>query len=211
MAIQLQSPIREGCSVDHVTVATLKLFGGHPALDFTNTVNSRGSRYDPDVLRSYGDLLDWSLRLKVLNTPEAELLRGLPADQGKSALRRAKNLREGLYRIFSSGLSADPDDLHLLQREVLAAHQARTLEADSKRFGWRWRIKDPDTITHRISLAAADLLLSPSFSRVRVCPGENCAWLFVDNSRSGRRIWCSEETCGTRNRVRRWRARHLSG
>jgi predicted RNA-binding Zn ribbon-like protein len=32
--------------------------------------------------------------------------------------------------------------------------------------------------------------------RVHLCPGEDCAWLFLDASRSGRRLWCSEETCG---------------
>jgi hypothetical protein len=32
------------------------------------------------------------------------------------------------------------------------------------------------------------------------------AWLFLDASRSRRRL-CSEETCGSRHRVRRWRSR----
>ncbi len=190
-----------------VTVATLRLFGGHTALDFTNTVNSRGVRYGPDVLHDYGDLLDWGMRLSVLDAAEAQALRGLAAERGEAALVRAKALREALYRIFAARPSADPADLELLQREVCIAQEARTLVPDADGYAWRWRADDPDTVSLRIALMAADLLTSPARDRVHVCPGENCAWLFLDNSRSGRRLWCSEETCGTRNRVRRWRDR----
>jgi predicted RNA-binding Zn ribbon-like protein len=189
-----------------LTVATLKLFGDHPALDFTNTVNSRGERFGPDVLQSYGDLLDWGMRLSLLDAAEVGVLRGLPAEQGKAALGRAKVLREALYRIFATRPLADPLDLDLLQSEVRAAQGARMLLPDAGGYAWRWRPADPDTVTHRIALVAADLLTSSALDRVHVCPGENCAWLFLDNSRAGRRLWCSEETCGTRSRVRRWRA-----
>jgi hypothetical protein len=65
-----------------VAVGTLKLFGGHAALDFTNTVDSRGERFGPDVLQSFGDLLDWGMRLSVLDAMEAEVLRGPPRPAG---------------------------------------------------------------------------------------------------------------------------------
>ncbi len=190
-----------------VTIATLKLFGGHWALDFTNTVDSRGADRGPDVLRSYGDLLDWSVRLGVVDPAEAEALRCLPRKRGEAALARAKALREALYRIFAARSSTAPADLDLLQREACAAQQMRVLVPDANGYSWRWRGGDPDTVTHRIACAAVDLLTSPALGRVHVCPGENCAWLFLDKSRAGRRLWCSEETCGTRDRVRRWRDR----
>jgi predicted RNA-binding Zn ribbon-like protein len=190
-----------------VTIATLRLFGGHWALDFTNTVESRGARFGPDVLRHYGDLLDWGVRLGVVEAVEAAALRGVTRQRGDAALARAKALREAIYRNFATPPPADPADIELLQRAVCAAQAMRTLVSDANGYAWRWREGDPDTITHRIAGAAADLLTSPALRRVHVCPGENCAWLFLDASRSGRRIWCSEETCGTRNRVRRWRSR----
>ncbi|MBZ9993133.1 CGNR zinc finger domain-containing protein [Mesorhizobium sp. BH1-1-4] len=43
--------------------------------------------------------------------------------------------------------------------------------------------------------------------RVRECKGRQCGWLFLDTSRGGRRRWCSDETCGTRSRVTRFRAK----
>jgi predicted RNA-binding Zn ribbon-like protein len=194
--------------MEPVTVAALKLFGGHPALDFTNTVNSRGPQYGPDVLQDYPDLLDWGARLGLLAPAEREALRSLPSDRGAAALSRAKALREALYRICAAPVGPDRIDLDLLQREVCAAQQARELVPDAGGYLWRWRAADdPDGLTYRIAIAAADLLTSAAIGRVRVCPGDNCAWLFLDNSRAGRRVWCSEKTCGTRDRVRRWRAR----
>ena len=189
-----------------ITVATLKLLGGHWALDFTNTINSRGVPFGPDLLQCYEDLIDWGLRVGVLDGPEAAVLRRVPAPRGKAALARAKSLREAIYRIMAAPLAAAADDLDLLQREAGAAQQARLLEVDGDHYAWRWRSGDPDSVTTRIALAATDLLTGPALARVHVCPGDACAWLFLDKSRSGRRIWCSEEGCGTRNRVRRWRA-----
>jgi predicted RNA-binding Zn ribbon-like protein len=192
-----------------VTVATIRLFGGHPVLDFTNTVNARGVDFGPDVLREFRDLLCWGVRVGVIDAAAESELRKLKAERGEAALDHAKALREALYRIFAAHpFTAVADgDLDLLQREVRAAQTMRVLLPEAGGFTWRWLAGDPDTITHRIAFAAADLLTSPALSRVRLCPGENCAWLFLDTSRSGRRLWCSEETCGTRNRVRRWRSR----
>jgi predicted RNA-binding Zn ribbon-like protein len=190
-----------------VTVATIRLFGDQPVLDFTNTVNSRGADFGPDVLTNFDDLLSWGLRVGVIDAAEENGLRAFPAERGEAALARAKAIREALYRIFATRPSTATVDLDLLQREVCAAQTMRVLVPEGGNFAWRWRADDPDTITHRIALAAAELVTSPALGRVHVCPGDNCAWLFLDTSRSGRRLWCSEETCGTRNRVRRWRTR----
>jgi predicted RNA-binding Zn ribbon-like protein len=190
-----------------VTVATIRLFGDHPVLDFTNTVNSRGADFGPDVLTDFGDLLSWGMRVGVIEAAEENGLRKFTATRGEAVLAHAKALREALYRIFAARLSPAAADLDLLQRKVRAAQTMRVLVPDAGKIAWHWRPDDPDTVTHRIAFAAADLITSPALGRVHVCPGDNCAWLFLDKSPSGRRVWCSEETCGTRDRVRRWRIR----
>jgi predicted RNA-binding Zn ribbon-like protein len=40
------------------------------------------------------------------------------------------------------------------------------------------------------------------------CPGEECGWLFLDITRSGRRPWCDMADCGNLAKVRRFRERH---
>ena len=43
--------------------------------------------------------------------------------------------------------------------------------------------------------------------RLKVCPGDKCAWLFIDETRNARRTWCSMETCGNRAKAARHYAR----
>lgn len=45
--------------------------------------------------------------------------------------------------------------------------------------------------------------------RVRVCANPNCTYLFVDDSRNGRRRWCAPELCGNLMHVRSFRQRSL--
>jgi predicted RNA-binding Zn ribbon-like protein len=197
--------------MSEVTVATIKLFGAHQALDFTNTVNARGAVFGPDVLQSFDDMQNWGLRAGVVSADDVAAAEKVDAAREQAALALAKSLREAIYRIFVSRPSSDRADLDLLQRVVAAAHGRRMLALDGSGYVWRWQAADPDAISHRVALAAAELLTSPLLGQVHVCPGENCGWLFLDRSRGHRRLWCSEETCGTRSRVRRWRARRGSG
>ena len=104
-----------------VTVRTIKLFGDHPVLDFTNTVNSRGVDFGPDVLTGFRDLLHWGVRVGIIDAATENALRNVKAKRGEAALSHAKALREVLYRIFVAQPSAAAADLDLLQQEVLAA------------------------------------------------------------------------------------------
>jgi hypothetical protein len=55
---------------------------------------------------------------------------------------------------------------------------------------------------------AHELLIARNDRRdVRECKGDNCGWLFLDHSKGGHRIWCSDTSCGTRSRIARFRTR----
>jgi predicted RNA-binding Zn ribbon-like protein len=43
--------------------------------------------------------------------------------------------------------------------------------------------------------------------RLRLCAGTDCAWLFVDRSKAGRRRWCDMAVCGNKAKSRRFNAR----
>ena len=40
-------------------------------------------------------------------------------------------------------------------------------------------------------------------SRVKMCPGHRCGWLFLDETRNARRRWCSMDSCGNRAKAAR--------
>ncbi|HEY6479369.1 MAG TPA: CGNR zinc finger domain-containing protein, partial [Streptosporangiaceae bacterium] len=54
---------------------------------------------------------------------------------------------------------------------------------------------------------AVDLFAGPLAARIRVCAAGDCGLLYLDQSRTGNRQWCSMQRCGTRAKVRAHRAR----
>jgi predicted RNA-binding Zn ribbon-like protein len=58
-----------------------------------------------------------------------------------------------------------------------------------------------------VARSAAELLTSPKLGRVKVCAGEGCGWIFLDESRNSSRRWCDSRDCGNRERVRKHLAR----
>ena len=54
-----------------------------------------------------------------------------------------------------------------------------------------------------VGQAAAD----GSWSRLKVCPADDCRWAFYDTSRNRSRTWCSMQVCGNRTKTRAYRAR----
>jgi len=201
----------------NVSVATLQILGGHPSLDFANTVSARRDRWGPDLLVDYGDLLDWAERADLLDAPVIGRLRALAAASPSSsaaALDRAKRLREALYAVFSAlaaATDAPADALELVRSAYLEARAQQSLSLGRAGAGWHWRgAPCLDAVTHAIAIQAVELLTGPEASRVKECLGHRCGWLFLDTTRNRSRRWCSDADCGTRDRVARHRARAKS-
>ena len=57
------------------------------------------------------------------------------------------------------------------------------------------------------ALAIALLRLEPRRRRVKLCHNAACAWLFIDRTRNNSQVWCTEQLCADRMRVRRARRR----
>ncbi len=68
----------------------------------------------------------------------------------------------------------------------------------------------PLTVSQVLSMLArdaVDLFSGPLARRIRVCAAPDCGLLYVDQSRTGNRHWCSMQRCGTRAKVRTHRER----
>ncbi|MEP6940294.1 MAG: CGNR zinc finger domain-containing protein [Rudaea sp.] len=71
---------------------------------------------------------------------------------------------------------------------------------------WRAAACDARLPLMRIALDALDLLGDRSTSWLRRCANTtSCGWLFLDTSKNQRRRWCAMETCGTADKMRRYR------
>jgi len=47
-----------------------------------------------------------------------------------------------------------------------------------------------------------------SWRRMKICPADDCQWVYYDHSKNASRRWCSMEVCGNRNKTRAYRRRH---
>jgi len=195
-------------------IGEISLLGGHPALDFVNTVDSRSERWGPEFLNSYSDLVSWAGRLNVIDDEEQRtllLLATKSLSEAESELIRARELRESLHRIFLTEANDEPVrviDLDLLNEVARRAQAQRRLVKVGDGIEWRQSPADHlDAISVRVGWLAAELLTSRRDRRpIRACEGPDCGWLFLDHSRNGHRRWCSDRTCGSHARVRKFRA-----
>jgi predicted RNA-binding Zn ribbon-like protein len=189
-----------------------EISGGHPALDFTNTV---GRRMDPannqERLTHYGRLVSWSQQAGLVTAKEAERLRAEAGGRTRAAtaaLRRAIVLREALFDLFvaiAQGKRPPSAALDTVNGALPAAMAALRVGPERDGFGWRFARDDADLapMLAPIVRAAADLLTGADLARVRECGSDTCFWLFLDHSKNGTRRWCDMKVCGNRAKARR--------
>lgn len=193
-----------------------KWVGGCLCVDFVNTVGGRvheGSTGDyrvrADKLRRLEDLETWE------RGPEGRPAGGREARVASSAgrsLRRAIALREALYRLFRATIRGAPvrrADLDLLSAEVKRYRARQSVVARRGRVELvvEGGAPFPEILLGRVAESALELLTGSDRDLLRQCPGEECGWLFLDRSRSGRRRWCDMRDCGNRAKVGRFRRR----
>lgn len=189
-----------------------EFLGGNLALDFTNTLHNHGESDPREDLKSAADLVEWAAQAGLLRHTETHRLGTVHADPAR--FRRALALRELLYEIFSRVAKGKKPTAQAL-RNFQSFYQNAIRRAEFHPVANHYRLTWPaatcplERISQEIARSAADLLTSQALTRVRQCSGENCSWLFVDDSRNGMRRWCDMKACGNRAKVQRFR-RNLS-
>jgi predicted RNA-binding Zn ribbon-like protein len=195
-------------------VAPLRVRFPAPADDlclaFANTRYWRGSPQPAEDLRDLGNVLRW-----------AETNAGLPGcthpwfsqawpagGAEENAFIEALSLRETMFRLFAAVASKQdcaPADIAALNAALAKAPGRERLALEGGEHGWE-AVLEPPSIPAMLAPAlwsAADLLLGPRAARVRQCANPACLWLFLDDSKSGNRRWCSMTSCGNRAKAHR--------
>ena len=179
------------------TPETVKLLGVALCLDFANSVDwDEGAPIKDEVLKAPDDLRRWGRRAGL----------GDSAAPGARELEAAHELRTALHHAFAAiALGGEPERAAL---RTIAANHAEAARAGTLQprgdGAWRmaWPSSDPRRVRFAVAWDAVALLADPDrLARVRHCPGHDCGWLFLDTS--GRRRWCSMDTCGSRAKMRR--------
>ncbi|WHM35467.1 CGNR zinc finger domain-containing protein [Streptomyces sp. BPTC-684] len=179
--------------------------GGHPVLDFVNTV---AWRTDPArrVERVSGTegWLRWAVTAEVFpSVPDG----GLPTgDAEVSGLLELRGALEAVLDAVTDGQPPPAPAWRALRLALLRAREAAALPPELP-LRWEPGTRDLTDLRHALALRAEELLAGPGASRVRRCAGPGCGWFFLDRTRAGTRRWCSSGDCGNRDRARRHYAR----
>ena len=190
---------------------------GAACLNFVNTVWERvGYLTDTpappqELLLAFSDLLAWAKAGDLLPAKTIrELDRISERDPAKSqrVFREALRLRETIFQtclnlILDRGNKAallEPINKWVsdLPPEKLVYSNGKIVTAEFA--------EDPDlsTIQTTICRDFMRLLCTQDLSRLRVCAADDCGWVFLDTSKSGRRKWCTMSDCGNRDKVNRF-------
>lgn len=186
-----------------------KLVGGHPALDFINTVHDWNVSQPHDYLSEFADAIRFGKAAGLLTRADDLLPRQrIP----RLELTRLRELRALLKRIFEtrlSGQSPNNIDLGKLSTDLAEAARASRLMVANRRSPQVLVTREITAekagvalLRLRIVEAAATLLVSDAMRRVKSCP--TCGWLFLDASKNRSRRWCSMDTCGAVAKARRY-------
>jgi predicted RNA-binding Zn ribbon-like protein len=183
------------------TSESMRLDGGHPALELVNTVYGQvGGPVEHDVLATPRDLVVLARRLGLADDASAR-----PAASA-AALRAARTLRDALDTVLRALLTDAPSPRRaraVVEDAARAAFAAGRLEPRGNVLAWTWPARNPFTPVHRLAVAAVDLLTDDAvLSRLHCCAA--CCWLFIDRSRGPGRRWCSMADCGSNAKKRRY-------
>ena len=197
------------------TIASMRLLGGRPSLDLVNTVDARKDTWGPDLLVRYDDLIVWATRVGLLDAGEDDEARAAAAEDPKAAataLQRIQMVREAIAAVLEALIqrgSPPQPEANQLGQAVDDARRHQRLVVSGRQMRWNWAGEPPlDRILYRVALDAAAIVTDDVLrSRIRLCPGPNCGWLFVDETKNRSRRWCRDGGCGAQMRVLRYRAK----
>jgi predicted RNA-binding Zn ribbon-like protein len=174
-------------------------------LSFVNTRSWRGTAAPVDELGGISDVLVWA------GQANAALAGGMQAwfaahpREATSAFSAAIALREVLFTLFADTAEGKLAALSFLNAALDRAGPRLHLARQDADIGWRIENGPPcaERLLAPVLWSAADLLAGPRRGLVRKCANPQCGWLFIDDSKSGNRRWCSMSACGNRAKAQR--------
>jgi predicted RNA-binding Zn ribbon-like protein len=188
-----------------------KLLGGHPALDFVNTVRDWTVDKPYDYLCELSGAIRFGETAGLLTRTDALRLR---SRSPHVELRQLKQLRALLRRVFQTWLTGKPprrSDLQKLSWDFGESARSMRFTIGTHTPGSRLvpirREVAPEKagdalLRFRIVNAAVGLLVSHDTLQLKACPA--CGWFFLDVSKNRSRRWCSMRTCGSVAKARRY-------
>jgi predicted RNA-binding Zn ribbon-like protein len=185
-----------------------KLVAGNVALDFCNTAGEHLAAAFDEMLNDWETFIRWCVEAGLVAQASYAPLAGRPF-----SIEPVIQLRESIYRAglaLARGQLIPAGDLAEI---VSTARGTRpTVQAGADGLHWQPEIEHSSKqLRALLAGEALALFCSPRASRIGVCEGGACGWLFLDDCRGKRRRWCDMKDCGSRAKARSFYQRHKDG
>jgi predicted RNA-binding Zn ribbon-like protein len=166
---------------------------------FLNSHYDLEIEHGAELLHSPTALVAWLGRAGLLDAPRE-------TDADDHDLRRALVVREGLRAVTADGRGRLATDSGGRPRLLETATRGAAVEVRPGPAGELRFVAAPAAGVSGalgVLLAIATVAIADgSWSRLKVCPGEDCGWAFYDGSRNRSGRWCSMSVCGGRAKAR---------
>jgi predicted RNA-binding Zn ribbon-like protein len=139
----------------------------------------------------------WNLGPRIGSGTEVERL-----GQLRDFLRRTAERIAGGKRLTTTDLSRINRSFEIPLRRHLRERSDGSYigELLPARRGWDWQKSE-------ILRSLVEMLVEGQHHRLKICANPGCRWVFLDRTHGNTRRWCSDLTCGNRDKVRRLRDR----
>ena len=167
----------------------VKLIAGRLALDFLNTANwTSDGNIAQERINCFADLQVWLHAAGIPNAKVPVSIEELIAFRGRlrsAFLNKSNSQKLGLERTYCQAeLDSGTTIAKLRNQPILSL----------------------------IAISALSILSDTrEMDRVKTCPGADCGWKFIDETKNGRRKWCSMKLCGNRAKASRSYAKKTRG
>lgn len=185
----------------------LEWVGGHPLIDFVNTeLILQGERVN--LLSSAAAYGAWLHHMGLIEAqPDT-------AAMPNAVLTIVTDFRQEMRQMLQTIVDKHPLTPHTIGiiNHALAQRHGRAELIPQENGGftlsYRYVFEQAESWLAPLADAAADLLTTADFERVKRCDNPECIRYFLDESRNRSRRWCSMEGCGNRLKARSFYHRH---
>ncbi|HJT99640.1 MAG TPA: CGNR zinc finger domain-containing protein [Actinomycetes bacterium] len=174
--------------------------GPPPPLErLINFVNTNEPQVSQDLLRDPGRTRDWL-------AAEGYKVGQLGRDDWAAIIA----FREGLRAAAAANNGGDLDTDAVTALQAAFDRLGFTVRATADA---RLEVAAATTTGRALAPLAGALMAAQadgSWARVKACARDTCRWLFYDTTRNHSRTWCTNSTCGSREKAKRAYRRQLA-
>jgi len=178
-------------------VGSYKLVGGRKALDLVNTISWPDSEREHDWLTTPGNVRAWMDAVGLAPSSVTE------SDLGE--IHQLRALLADVLGPLAHGQHPPRKAMERFNRCLTGVSTRRHIDPVSLEWTWQPFERARDAFGP-VVFDAADLIAHRDPTRLKHCPA--CDWVFLDQTRNGRRRWCDMADCGSRAKARSYYRRN---